>query len=420
MVEFKLPDIGEGVAEAEIVRWLVAEGDDVRENQEIVEVMTDKATVILPSPATGRIATINCAAGQIVPVGTVLVAIESAAGNSAGVAAAAATTPPASRNAPAIELPSPLSRAVGAPVHAMPATRRIAQEIGVDISAVPGTGRGGRVTTDDVKQFAASGVAVLATTGGPPPPAAAVGGSADLERVPLRGLRRTIAAAMVHAARTIPHFTFVAEVDMTEVVALRASLREEAARAGVKLTYLPFILRAVLPALRQFPLLNAHFDDAAEEIVLFRRAHIGIATATPNGLMVPVIQDAARFDLWELARELERLADGSRAGTLTRGELTGGTFTVTTTGARGGVLATPIIHAPEVAIMGIHEIAKKPVWRHDGIQVRDMTNFSLSLDHRVVDGAVAADFLYEVKANLEDPSRVPLLAPPNAGGDSHA
>ncbi len=406
MVEFKLPDIGEGVAEAEIIRWLVAEGDSVRENQEIVEVMTDKATVILPAPATGRIAAIHCAAGQIVPVGAVLVAIEAGGGN--GVPATRKPAAPAA-SAGAVSAPAaPVTRGAqtsGDRVHAMPATRRIARELGIDISQVPGTGPGGRVTTADV-QAAARG-------GQPTAP------GDDIERVPLRGLRRTIAAAMVHAARTIPHFTFVAEVDMTDVVALRASMQDEATRAGVKLTYLPFILRALLPALRQYPSFNAHFDEAAEEVVLFRRAHIGIATATPGGLMVPVIRDPAGFDVLGLARELARLAAGGRAGTLKREELVGGTFTVTTTGARGGVLATPIIHAPEVAIMGVHEIVKRPVWRQEGIQVRDMTNFSLSLDHRVVDGAMAADFLYEVKANLEDPSRVPLVAA-GGGGRAHA
>ncbi len=389
MVEFKLPDIGEGVAEAEILQWLVAVGDSVRENQEMVEVMTDKATVILPAPATGTIASINCAAGAVVPVGTVLVAIET---NGAAVAPAKAA-PAAKAAAPAAApaAPAPIPRAPGDKVHAMPATRRVAKELGVDITTVPGTGPGGRVTTDDVRRFAAGG----APSDGP-----------EIERVPLRGLRRTIAAAMVHAARTIPHFTFVVEVDMTEVVALRAAQKDDAARAGVKLTYLPYIVLATLPALRAFPTLNAHFDDATDEIVLHRRAHVGIATATAQGLTVPVIRDAARFDLFGLARELDRLAEGGRTGKLSRDELVGGTFTITTTGARGGLLATPIIHAPEVAIMGIHAIAKKPVWRNDGIQVREMTNLSLSLDHRVVDGQVAADFLYEVKANLEEPQRV--------------
>lgn len=404
MVEFKLPDIGEGVAEAEILQWLVKAGDSVRENQEIVEVMTDKATVILPSPATGVIAAIHCAAGAVVPVGTVLVAIEAdgAAVATPKAAAKAGTPAPVAATAPAPV--TAIVRAPGDKVHAMPATRRIAKEFGVDINTVPGTGPGGRVTTDDVRRFASGGAATAA-------PAAS---GDDIERIPLRGLRRTIAAAMVHAARTIPHFTFVVEVDMTDVVALRTAMKDDAARAGVKLTYLPFILRAVMPALRTYPTLNAHFDDATEEIVLYRCAHLGIATATPNGLMVPVIRDAARFDLFGLARELDRLAEGGRAGKLSRDELTGGTFTVTTTGARGGLLATPIIHAPEVAIMGVHEIAKKPVWRDNGIQVRDMTNISLSLDHRVVDGAVAADFLYDVKANLEDVTRVPLA--PLAGG----
>jgi pyruvate dehydrogenase E2 component (dihydrolipoamide acetyltransferase) len=507
-MEFRLPDIGEGVAEAEIIRWLVAEGDSVRENQEIVEVLTDKATVVLPSPATGRVAEIRANAGDTVKVGSVLVVIAGGdgvgahAGDAAlareeadarlrasdSAAAAHAQTPPegdarvgeSARGA--IHAGAPEAGGAGARetvggagattqradtfdattargdahtaamsapprrVHAMPATRRLAQELGVDIDTVRGTGPGGRVTHDDVRRAAhdrevapahaagatsAAGVrdaesAMHTPAGGTfarataqafeatqvsrardaqPSPARAAGE----ERVPLRGLRRKIAEAMAYAARTIPHFTFVAEVDMTEVVLLRESLKGDAARAGVKLTFLPFIIRALIPALRAFPLLNASLDDEREEIVLKRRYHVGVATATEGGLIVPVVRDADRRDVMNLAREIERLAAVGRSGRLTREELTGGTFTVTTTGARGGVLATPIIHHPEVAILGVHEIAKRPVWRNDGIQVRDMTNLSLSLDHRVVDGAVGADFMYELKANLEDPRRVPLV-----------
>jgi pyruvate dehydrogenase E2 component (dihydrolipoamide acetyltransferase) len=334
-------------------------------------------------------------AGAVVPVGTVLIEIDADSAN--GSAAAPATVHATETRPAAIEPRAPERAPDASPsrrVHAMPATRRLAKELGVDINAVAGRGPGGRVTTDDVRA-ASSGAGAAAP-------------ASDEERVPLRGLRRKIAEAMAHAARTIPHFTFVAEVDMTEVVAQRESLKGEAARRGVKLTYLPFIVRALLPALRAYPMLNASLDDAAQEIVLKRRYHIGIATASDNGLLVPVVRDADRADLWRLATEIERLAAGARAGKLGLNELTGSTFTVTTTGAKGGVLATPIINHPEVAILGVHEIAKRVVFRDGSVQVRDVANLSLSLDHRVVDGAVAADFLYDVKARLEDSSRPPL------------
>ncbi len=391
--EFRLPDIGEGVAEAEIVKWLVREGDVVAEDQPLVEVLTDKATVEIPSPRAGTIARLGAAEGVVVPVGTVLVTIEVAGGTqTAGVTAPGVV-------APAAAAPGRIATAAMAtkgPAHpgveAVPAARMLAKERGLDLAGVTGSGPHGRITLEDVKRALETRQA----------------GSGPEERIPLRGLRRKIAEHMAHAARTIPHFTFVAECDMSAVVALREAAKPRAQAAGVRLTYMAYIVRALVPALAKFPYLNATLDDARQEIVLKRHYDIGIAAATDEGLTVPVVHHADRLGLFELAREIDRLATGARNRKLALAELTGATFTVTTTGAVGGVLATPIIHHPQVAILGVHEVKPRAVVRDGQIVAREMTNLSLSLDHRVVDGQVGAEFLYDVVRNLEDPDRVPL------------
>jgi pyruvate dehydrogenase E2 component (dihydrolipoamide acetyltransferase) len=421
--EFKLPDIGEGVAEAEIVRWLVQVGDRVAEDQPLAEVLTDKATVEIPSPRAGTVASLGAVEGAVLKVGAVLVTIEvEDGGTSAAAAAGAPAAAPPAHAAPAVAPPPPAAAAApaaaGAPprVEAVPAARMLAKDRGLDLATLRGSGPNGRITLEDVKRALAArevgrAVAPAAPAApvapvAPARPAAAPAGPE--ERVPLRGLRRKIAEHMSLAARTVPHFTFVAEVDMTAVGAALEAARPAAKAAGVKLTYVAYIVRALLPALRRFPLLNASLDDAAQEIVLKKHYDIGIATATDDGLTVPVVHGADRLGLFDLAREIARLAEGARARKLALEDLTGGTFTLTTTGARGGLLATPIVHHPQVAILGVHAIGPKPVVRDGQIVARDMTNLSLSLDHRVVDGQVGADFLYEVIANLEDPARVPL------------
>ena len=378
--QFKLPDIGEGVAEAEIVKWLVQVGDVVAEDQPLVEVLTDKAAVEIPSPRAGRIAVLGGAEGATIKVGSVLLEIEVAgeevATGASQVAAAVASAPPRAAAAPA---------PAGARVEVVPAARQLAKEKGLDLATIVGTGPNGRITLEDVHKAA--------------PPMAVE--RALEERVPLRGLRKRIAEHMTMAARTVPQFTFVAEVDMGAVAADREKRKAEAEREGVKLTYVAYVLRALVPALQKFPLLNASLDEAKGEIVLKRHYDIGIATATEDGLVVPVVHNADAHDLIGLARTIEHLADGARAKKLAPGDLNGGTFTVTTTGAKGGLLATPIVHHPQVAILGVHAIVPKPVVRDGQIVARPMTNLSLSLDHRVVDGQVGADFLYEVIANLE-------------------
>ena len=407
--EFKLPDIGEGVAEAEIVKWLVGEGDTVAEDQPLVEVLTDKATVEIPSPRAGRVARLGAAEGATVPVGAVLVTIAvagevAASGSPASSASPAPATPTAPAASPASPAPPP-SPAPAARAEAVPAARMLAKERGLDLATVAGTGPNGRISLEDVKRALEAGAPGSAA---PARPAAAPAPGGTEERVPLRGLRRRIAEHMTHAARTVPHFTFVAEVDMSAVVAARRAALPAAQAAGVRLTYMAYVVRALVPALQAFPLLNASLDEAAGEIVLKKHWDIGIATATDEGLTVPVIRGADRLGLFDVARAIERLAAGARDRKLGLDELTGGTFTVTSTGAYGGLLATPIVHHPQVAILGVHAIVPRAVVRDGQIVARDMTNLSLSLDHRVVDGEVGARFLYEVIAHLEHPERLPL------------
>jgi len=393
--DVKLPDIGEGIAEGEIVRWLVAVGDAVREDQPLVEVMTDKASVEIPSPRTGTIAALHAEAGTIVPVGSTILSI-AVAGESGGhppkVGPSAPALATAAVRAPAVA-PKVGPGAANAPskVQATPAVRQLAKQLGVALETLAGSGPGGTITADDVKRGAGASAA-----GAPP-------ASPDEQRIPFRGLRRRIAEHMRHSFATAAPFTFVAECDFTALAAHRAKLKPRAEAARLKLTYLAYIAKALAPALYEFPLLNASLDDERGEIVLKQRLNLGIATATEEGLMVPVIADAGRLGLMSLAREIDRLAQAARAHTIKLEELQGGTFTVTSTGAHGGVLATPILHHPQVAILGVHEVRKRPAVVNDQIVIRDLGNLSLSLDHRVVDGAVGADFLYALIARLENP-----------------
>jgi pyruvate dehydrogenase E2 component (dihydrolipoamide acetyltransferase) len=427
--DVKLPDIGEGIAEGEIVRWLVKAGEAVREDQPLVEVMTDKATVEIPSPRTGVIAAIAVAEGEVVPVGSVIVSIalpgETAAAGAAQGAPGEADTSRWNNEGGAIPAVSAAARgpagsaqaphaATGAPatrVQAAPAVRQLAKQLGVALETLAGSGPGGAITADDVKRAAGSGARTAApATSAPaaaksPAPASPGVESEEAGRVPLRGLRRRIAEHMRHSLDTAAHFTFVAECDMTAVVEHRNRLKTRAESQGIKLTYLPYVVKALVEPLRQYPLLNASLDDARGEIVLKKDLHIGIATATEEGLTVPVVHHADRLTLLALAREIQRLAEAARAHKLELRELQGGTFTVTSTGAKGGVLATPIIHHPQVAILGVHEVKQKPAVVEGAIVVRDLGNLSLALDHRVVDGAVGADFLYAVIERLEHPER---------------
>jgi pyruvate dehydrogenase E2 component (dihydrolipoamide acetyltransferase) len=439
---FYMPDIGEGVVEGEIVSWKVVEGDRVKLDQPIVEVMTDKATVELPSPRAGTIAKINYKDGDICPVGKILVVIDedgavarpepkaSHISQLAGVPVAVAAPAAASPGAPA-----PRAVAVAAPASAVgtsaiqvvdatagrtrvlatPATRRLARQLGVELGAVRATGKHGRVTTDDVRG-AANGGAEPASNGGgsashgaPARPATgyaplAIANTGNEERIPLRGMRKRISESMSRAVHTAAHFTYVEEIDMTELVMVRERAKGRAAERGVKLSYLPFIVKAVVSGLKKWPQLNASLDEVTQEIVRKKYYHIGIAAQGPHGLAVSVLRDADKRSIFEISREIERLGDAVRAGTATRDDLTGSTFTISSLGKLGGVLATPIVNFPEVAIIGVHKIEDRPAVRGGQIVIRQLMNLSISVDHRLADGWDGAMFLQDVKTLLEDPT----------------
>jgi pyruvate dehydrogenase E2 component (dihydrolipoamide acetyltransferase) len=399
--EFKLPDIGEGVHEGEITKWFVKEGDAVNENDPIVEVMTDKVTVQIPSPVTGKILERFGKEGDVIQVGTTLV-IFGEGSEAVHPAAAPAPTAPAAPKATPPSAPPSLS---SGEVLAAPAVRRLARELGVDLARVRGTGPAGRITEADLRAASvgtvAGRVAIPATAPIAAPPETA---GAKEERLPIRGLRKRIYDKMEKSNATAAHFTYVEEVDMSHLVQLRDRLNEVGTKKGIRLTYLPFITMACIAALKEFPALNASVDDERQEIVLKRYYNVGIATATDEGLMVTVVHDADRRDLWTLAREIERLAAAARDKKLSLQDVQGSTFTITSLGAEGGILATPIINWPEVAILGIHKIEKRPVVRDDHIVIRDMMYVSCSFDHRVIDGHVGAAFVQSVRNYLEHPA----------------
>lgn len=407
--EFKLPDIGEGVHEGEVVKWFVKEGDAVRENDPVVEVMTDKVTVQIPSPVTGKILQRRAKEGEVVKVGATLV-VFGEAGESVPPptsAPSAGPSPPASPAAPkpaAPPPPPPSGEALAAP-----AVRRLAKELNVSLAAMRGSGPQGRIIEEDVRRAVRGQVATPAPASRAAPahaPSVAMTSAAGEERVPILGLRKRIFDKMSKSKATAAHFTYVEEVDMTQLVHLRDHLKETAERKGIKLTYLPFIVKAVIAALKEFPMLNASVDDDFGEIVIKRYYNIGIATATEEGLTVTVVHEADRMDVWPLAREIERLATAAREKKLGLQDVQGSTFTITSLGKEGGVFATPIINWPEVAIVGVHKIEKRPVVRNDQIVIREMMYLSCSFDHRVVDGHVGAAFVQAVRNYLEHPATI--------------
>jgi pyruvate dehydrogenase E2 component (dihydrolipoamide acetyltransferase) len=397
--ELKLPDVGEGVAEGEIVRWLVAEGTAVREDDLLVEVLTDKADIEIPSPVTGVLARILAAPGQVVKVGETIALIEAAdAVPDEGMPPAG----PPGKPAPSGEPPGSAHPATSPPpapardVLATPVARKLARDLGVDIGRVAGTGPGGRVTEDDVRKAAEPG----ATRPAEPAPESR---RPREERVPFRGRRRMAARKMVLSKSTIPHALLVDEADATNLLALRAAMRDLADKERVRITPLALVVRAVAAALRNHPAINASLDEERGEIVLKSRYDIGIAVDAEDGLVVPVIRDAGDKTLVALAREIERLAEGARAGTLALSDLSGSTFTVTSIGSIGGLFSYPVINVPEAAILGVHKIVKRPVVREGEIAVRDMMYLSLSFDHRLIDGGTATRFMNDVIGRLEAP-----------------
>ena len=401
--EFKLPDIGEGVHEGEVVKWFVKEGDPIRENDPVVEVMTDKVTVQIPSPVTGKVLQLRAKEGEVVKVGSTLVVFGEAG-------EAVPSNPPAARAtvaplAPTKSSPPPPPPSSGEAL-AAPAVRRLAKELNVNLGALRGTGPQGRITEDDVRKGAQTpamtpkpATSLAAPAAAPTRPAA--GGE---ERIPIHGLRKRIFEKMAKSNVTAAHFTYVEEVDMSQLVHLRDHLKEVAERKGLKLTFLPFFIKSILGPLKEFPALNASVDDERGEIVLKKYYNIGIATATDEGLTVTVVHDADKKDLWGLAKELERLSNAAREKRLALEDVLGSTFTITSLGKEGGIFATPIINWPEVAILGVHKIEKRPVVRNDQVVIRDMMYLSCSFDHRVIDGHVGAAFVQIVRNSLEHPA----------------
>jgi len=413
--EFKFPDIGEGLTEGEIVRWLVKEGDEVKEGQPLVEVETDKALAEIPSPATGVILKILAKEKEIVKVGQVIVII-----GEKGEALAAPPPRPRSvgvvgeleeapEEAPSVTVTTEPVKTVLVSEHALatPAVRALAKELGVDINKVQGTGSEGRVLEKDVRQFADA-------RGKPPEPEKKVAKvkKYDLygyvDRIPLRGVRRSIAKAMVKSKYTAPHVTAMDEADVSELWKIREKEKKAAEKKGIKLTILPFIIKAVIAGLSEHPYLNATLDDENEEIILKKYFNIGVATDTPEGLMVPVVKNAKDKSILQMAQELTQLVEKARNRKIDLADLKGGTFTISNYGALGGIYATPIINYPEVAILGVGKIREMPVVRNGKLVVRKILSLALSFDHRVVDGAEGARFLNTVIARIEDPDLILL------------
>jgi pyruvate dehydrogenase E2 component (dihydrolipoamide acetyltransferase) len=406
--EFRLPDIGEGVVEGEVVKWHVKAGDPIAVDQPMVEVMTDKATVEIPSPKAGIVKELRAAEGSIAKVGSVMLVIEEAGAPSRQAQPENTGQrqfehkPDAPKKPELVSVPK-VEVSNSGKVLATPATRKLARDLGVDLATVAATGPNGRVTKDDV-QAAAGHVTAVATQAAVVTQAAPVVSHAGDERIAFRGVRKKIAENMHRSRQTAAHFTYVEECDMTDLVALRSRAKKRAEERGIKLSFLPFIVKAVCAGLKKFPIVNATLDEAKQEIVLRKRYHIGVAAATESGLIVPVLRDADQRSLFDIAKSLDDLSEKTRTGKASRDEITGSTFTISSLGALGGVLATPIINFPEVAILGVHKIKQTPVVRDGQIVVRDIMNLSISLDHRVVDGYEGAQFLQHVISLLEDPT----------------
>jgi len=438
---FKLPDVGEGTAEAEIVAWHVKVGDVIQEDQNLVDVMTDKATVEMTSPVSGKVVALHGEPGEMAPVGAPLVQLEvEGAGNVKGNGASApaakpeakkeekrsslspsggegqgegAPPPPASsKPAPAAPPhPSPLpqggrgsaagpaftTRAAGEKPVASPAVRQRARDLGIELQYVPGSGPAGRIDHADLDAYIASGGRSMSLRSGPAP-------RDGIEAVKVIGLRRKIAEKMQDSKRRIPHYAYVDEVDMTELESLRAHLNKTKRKEQPKLTVLPFIMRALVKVLPDYPQINARFDDEAGIVHRYAPVHIGIATQTANGLIVPVVHHAEALDVWQSAVEVARVSTAARENKATKDELTGSTITITSLGPLGGLVTTPVINHPEVAIIGPNAILDRPVVRDGAIVVRKIMNLSSSFDHRVVDGYDAAEFIQRVKALLEHPA----------------
>ncbi|HLB70728.1 MAG: dihydrolipoamide acetyltransferase family protein [Candidatus Methanoperedens sp.] len=405
-MDIKFPDVGEGITEGTIVKWLVKEGEDIKADQAVAEIETDKAIVEIPSSKAGKITRLNGKVGDVIKVGSILAALALP-----GEAAAPPVKPPEVRpevkpekpevRVPEVEIPEVRApeKAAGR-VLATPSTRRLARELGADITKVTGTGPGGRVMDEDVRKF-------MEAPAKPPevkPPEAAVGEiKLPEERIQITGIRKTIGERMVQSFFTAPHVFSMDEADVTELVRLREKEKKIAEERGIKLTYLPFIVKAVIIGLKQHPYLNASMDSKKNEIILKHYYNIGIAVDTPEGLIVPVIKNADRKSILEIAGEMQKLSEEARSRKIKLPDLKGNTFTITNIGSIGGLFSTPIINLPDVAILGVHRIRDMPVVIEGEIKIRKILPLVLSFDHRVLDGAQAARFMNTLKDHLEDP-----------------
>lgn len=431
--DVKLPELGEGVTEGELVKWLVKPGDSVKADQPVAEIMTDKATVEVPTPVSGTVKELKFKAGDVVKVESVLLVLTGASGSSAasGSASAApssihaaigqgANSAPASQGAAKAMASASATSSSGifppvadSKVLATPATRRLAREMNIDINQIKGTGLAGRVTRDDVTAAVGSG-SVKSTAG-----AAASSNALSIpklayqgpqgaveERVPLIGIRKKIAENMQKSKAIIPHFTLMDEANVTDLVQMRESLKDFAEKNGTKITYLPIVMKALIATVREFPMFNASIDDAAGEIVYKKYFNIGFAADTPNGLVVPVIKNADSKTIVELSKEILELSKRARDNKLKPDEMKGACITVTNIGSIGGTYATPVINHPEVAILGMYKIDEKPVIRNGQLTAIKVMNFTVTADHRLIDGAVAAKFLKSFMERIENPSRL--------------
>jgi pyruvate dehydrogenase E2 component (dihydrolipoamide acetyltransferase)/2-oxoisovalerate dehydrogenase E2 component (dihydrolipoyl transacylase) len=408
-MEFRLPEIGEGVYEAEVARWLVKPGVAVRPGEGLLEVLTDKATMEVPAPFTGTIESLRAEEGQVIKVGDVVLSYQGSEAAAPVKQEKAAAAPPARSTARVQPPPAVQSTArsedgrARVPVKAAPSVRLMARKLGIEIERVRGSGPDGRVLVEDLAPKIAASISAT------PQAADALDYGKPGTRVKFYGVRRKIAEHLVYSKQTIPHYSYMDECDVTDLVRLRDSLKEPLGQQGVRLTYLAFFVKAAVAALKEVPIVNASLDEQAGEIVLHDRYHIGVAVATPSGLIVPVVHDADRLSLIDVARTLDRLSTDARAGRSKREDLQGGTFTITSFGNVGGLIATPIINHPQAGILGVGKVVKRPVFdEHEQIRAANMVYLSLTFDHRVLDGAVGAAFGNALIRYLRNPAALML------------
>ena len=427
--EIQLPELGEGVTEGEMIKWLVKVGDKVTADQAIAEIMTDKASVEVPTPVAGTVKEFKLKEGDVAKVGATMIILDldgaTAVPAPTAKAAPAAAPAPAAAKSPAPASPAAMSAApvkssngggmdvyppaAASNILATPATRRLAREMEVDINSMRGSGVAGRVTREDVLGTKGSGATSAGTPVMQTPRLAYASNQAQLEeRVPLRGIRKKIAENLQMAKHIIPHFTLMDEANITALFKMREDLKPIAEKQNVKVTYLPFVMKAMIATIREFPQFNASIDDAASEIVYKKYFNLGFAADTPNGLLVPVIKDADHKSVIQLSREIIELSKKARDGKLALEEMKHATITITNIGSVGGMYATPIINHPEVAILGMYKITDKPVVKDGKLDVIKVMNFTVTADHRLIDGAVAANFLKAFIQRIENPGALML------------